>query len=93
MRPHPRHPGHPSYPSVHSAEAHTCALPYGQIFPQLEDELLAAAYSVARNREIAGLHFGSATEGGRNLACASVPLLLAVESFDQLLVAARNERL
>lgn len=91
MRPHPRYPGHPSYPSGHSAEAHTCALLYSEIFPQLREELLGAAYSVARNREVAGLHFGSDTEGGRNLACAFVPLLLAVPSFDKLLAAARKE--
>lgn len=91
MRPSPLYPGHPSYPSGHSTQAHTFALLYAQIFPGLEEALLSAAYQVGRNREIAGVHFGSDTDAGRELAIKFVELLLANKDFVRLLDAAKGE--
>lgn len=91
MRDDPRYPGHPSYPSGHSSQAHTFALLYSEIFPGLKQALLAAAYSVGRNREVAGLHYGSDTDAGLELARQFVTLLLQNGKFTTLLAAARQE--
>jgi hypothetical protein len=66
-------PGHASYPSGHATQAHliaTCAaaiLPAG-LNPIVTDTLVALADRIARNREIAGLHFHDDTLGGIDLA-------------------------
>lgn len=91
MRPDPLYPGHPSYPSGHSTQAHVFALLYAEIFPGLRAALLSAAYQVGRNREIAGVHYGSDTDAGRELAIQFVDLLLANQDFRVLLKAAQEE--
>jgi hypothetical protein len=67
-------PGHPAYPSGHSTQAHLMALCVREALPApmvqnrlgvVIDEL---ADRIARNREIAGLHFASDSRGGANLA-------------------------
>lgn len=66
-------PGHPSYPSGHSTQAHLmalCALAGmpNDIRSTFRPVLLALADRIARNREIAGLHFGSDSRAGEALA-------------------------
>jgi hypothetical protein len=67
-------PGHPAYPSGHSTQAHLMALCVKDVLPtaalqnalgEVIDEL---ADRIARNREIAGLHFESDSKAGENLA-------------------------
>ena len=67
-------PGHPAYPSGHSTQAHLMALCVREVLPtaalqnalgEVIDEL---ADRIARNREIAGLHFESDSKAGANLA-------------------------
>lgn len=66
-------PGHPAYPSGHSTQAHLMALCVKQALPdgvrkELGDVLDALADRIARNREIAGLHYGSDSRAGADLA-------------------------
>lgn len=72
-------PGHASFPSGHSTQAHLMALCMDEVFtyqghnpmPQqaaMHDDLLALADRIARNREIAGLHYPSDTAAGIELA-------------------------
>ncbi|GJE13579.1 hypothetical protein [Methylobacterium longum] len=74
-------PGHPAYPSGHATQAHLMALcvrralPANGIRQQLGPVLNALANRIARNREIAGLHFGSDSRAGAQLAQQIVDIL------------------
>lgn len=62
-------PGHASYPSGHSTQAHLFALCAIEMLPAAQKPNLrivvnALAARVARNREIAGLHYASDTMAG-----------------------------
>ena len=66
-------PGHASFPSGHSAQAHLMALCMQDVFNKLPqpntmntmvDDLWTLADCIARNREIAGLHYPSDTGAG-----------------------------
>jgi hypothetical protein len=76
-------PGHASFPSGHSTQSHLMALCMGDVFqglPQhdvMVDDLTALADRISRNREIAGLHYPSDTQGGIALATDILPLLQA----------------
>jgi hypothetical protein len=67
-------PGHPAYPSGHSTQAHLMALcvkhalPTGNVRSSLGEVIDELADRIARNREIAGVHFESDSKGGENLA-------------------------
>jgi PAP2 superfamily len=58
-------PGHPSYPSGHSTNAYTLAFLLATPYPHLKEKLLETAERIARNREVAGLHFRSDSLAGR----------------------------
>ena len=66
-------PGHASYPSGHSTQAHLfalCATEILQATPGVGISLVLTklADRIARNREIAGLHYPSDSAAGKNLA-------------------------
>ncbi len=66
-------PGHPAYPSGHAAQAHlirrcTLSILPPAATPIVRDNLKALAKRIARNREIAGLHFNDDSHGGQELA-------------------------
>src|SRR5262249_38577503 len=66
-------PGHASYPSGHSTQAHLFALCAAKILQVGKGDgmyliLTTLADRIARNREIAGLHYPSDTAAGVNLA-------------------------
>jgi membrane-associated phospholipid phosphatase len=80
-------PGHSSYPSGHATQARLIALcmtyvlglvrpalPAGDI-AAITETLAALARRVARNREIAGLHFPSDSQAGQKLAEAAFAAL------------------
>ena len=61
-------PGHPAYPSGHSIQ---CYIAYNYLkkkYPEREDEFLKIADKIAKNREIAGVHYKSDTKYGKLLA-------------------------
>src|SRR5262249_28306917 len=66
-------PGHASYPSGHSTQAHLFALCAAKILGAEEGSgmyliLTTLADRIARNREIAGLHYPSDSAAGKKLA-------------------------
>jgi acid phosphatase (class A) len=61
-------PAHPAYPSGHATQAFMRARVLGQLDPQNKEIYLQAAERIARNREIAGLHYPSDSLAGRVLA-------------------------
>jgi membrane-associated phospholipid phosphatase len=83
-------PGHASYPSGHSTQAHLMALCMGEIFALLpaaqqplmqpiQADLWVLADRIARNREIAGLHYPSDSAAGVVLANQILPLLIGMD--------------
>jgi hypothetical protein len=74
-------PGHASFPSGHSTQAHLMALCMNDILAGLPqqhtvmDDLWTLADRIARNREIAGLHYPSDTAAGKAIALATLPHL------------------
>jgi hypothetical protein len=74
-------PGHASYPSGHATQAHLFALCTQRVLPdEHRDEigvvLRALAERIARNREIAGVHFRSDTHAGADLASQVYDMLV-----------------
>jgi membrane-associated phospholipid phosphatase len=66
-------PGHPSYPSGHATQAHLMALFARDAMPAavkagMETVLIGLADRIARNREIAGMHYRSDSVAGKTLA-------------------------
>ncbi len=61
-------PGHPAYPSGHSTCAHTFALILGDLVPAQKEAMWRDAGLIADRREIAGVHYASDSEAGRQLA-------------------------
>ena len=90
-------PGHASFPSGHSTQSHLMALCMGQVlsgFVQHQamlDDLETLADRIARNREIAGLHYPSDTAAGVALAGVILPLLTGNSWYGSALAAARQE--
>jgi len=76
-------PGHASFPSGHSTQAHLMALCMGDVLnglpqePDGADDLWTLADRIARNREIAGLHYASDTAAGKAIAQVTLPQLHA----------------
>jgi len=94
-------PGHAAYPSGHSTQAHLMALCMGEIFdglptaqkPQMQpmrDDLKVLADRIARNREIAGLHYPSDTAAGVVLANQVLALLSGMPAASPYRTAVTN---
>ena len=95
-------PGHASFPSGHAAQAYLMALfvelalvraarPYAA---DMARKLKVLAIRIARNREIAGLHYPTDSEAGRRLAQSVSATLTggaAVPNFDAAIAAAGAE--
>ncbi len=84
-------PGHPAYPSGHSTQMHFLAYVLGELAPARKDEFIARADQVARNREIAGLHYPSDTRAGVLLAQQLFSIMMENPRFKKLLAAAKTE--
>ncbi len=84
-------PNHPAYPSGHATQAFVLAYLFQELAPDQSEAFLASAAQIARNREIAGVHYPSDSEAGRLLARQIVDLLLSDLEFQEMLAAAREE--
>jgi membrane-associated phospholipid phosphatase len=90
-------PGHASFPSGHSTQAHLMALCMGDVFINLAqhqamlDDLRVLADRIARNREIAGLHYPSDSQAGVDLSGQIQPLLSTNSWYSSARAAARRE--
>jgi membrane-associated phospholipid phosphatase len=96
LRPPIQVPGHAAYPSGHATQAFLIAASLGAIFPAKSKPgivlaLQALAARIARNREIAGLHYASDTAAGIELAGAIWQTLKAGEEFKLLSANAKKE--
>jgi hypothetical protein len=97
-------PGHASYPSGHATQAHLFALcakemltqsPPGGPKPETPERmgvvLDALACRIARNREIAGLHYPSDSAAGKHLATEIFNSLGEIGSFKAAMTLAKSE--
>jgi hypothetical protein len=84
-------PAHQAYPSNHSFQCHSIAFAFNAILPEhpATEELSRIARKVAENREWAGLHYPSDTNGGRALAQRFQPYLR--DAFMANYLAAQRE--
>ena len=84
-------PPHPAYPSGHSTQLYFFAYVLSELVPSEREGFLEKAARVAKNREIAGVHYPSDTEAGRMLARQFVDLLFQNAEFNALFEQARTE--
>lgn len=84
-------PGHPAYPSGHATESHLFALILGKLNPSDADAYLKSAERIARNREIAGVHYPSDSIAGKLLAAQLYPILFENKDFALLFNSAKVE--
>ncbi len=90
-------PGHPSYPSGHATEAHLIEFVLNLVFKDtlrektMKYDLEALATRIARNREIAGLHYPSDSAAGKKLANDILPRLQKCDVFDYAIKGAQYE--
>jgi membrane-associated phospholipid phosphatase len=83
-------PGHASYPSGHATQAMLMALCVSGSLPKpflgsdMAKLLCVLARRIARNREIAGLHYRSDSEAGYSAAEQAYALLAAIPAFNDL---------
>lgn len=85
-------PGHPAYPSGHATQAHLLAYLLMELAPDQSGQLVADAAKIAKNREIAGVHYPSDSEAGQLLARQIVDQLLKNSAFQVLLGEAKSEQ-
>ncbi len=84
-------PNHAAYPSGHTTNAMLMAYTLGQLNPDQQLAYFQDAIRIGRNREIAGVHYPSDTEGGGRLAHAFFDYLMTQPSFQEELAAAATE--
>lgn len=84
-------PGHSSYPSEHAAHAFGFAYLFSAVDPDNTGEYFQRASEIAIRREEAGVHFGSDTRAGKELARQVYLALRNQPAYEQQLKAARLE--
>lgn len=85
-------PQHASYPSNHSLEAHFLALVLADIYPELKSQMWAAADRIAKNREIAGVHYQSDSEAGAEVARLAHQKILNLQKYRDFLSRHKKSR-
>jgi PAP2 superfamily len=84
-------PQHPAYPSGHATQAYLRALILSELDPANRSIYMQSAYRIARNREIAGLHYPSDSKAGALFAQQLFAKLKKDPSFAERLKAAKAE--
>ena len=84
-------PNHPAYPSGHSTQAHIMAHVLADLFPEEREDLFQGAARIARNREIAGVHYPSDSAAGASLALQYYNLLKETAWYQMQIELARAE--
>ncbi len=82
-------PAHPSYPSGHASQAYMVALVLSDFDPDHSAVYRRFALDIAHRREIAGVHYPSDGEAGRQLAEDVLERLREVPAFEEKFQAAK----
>lgn len=80
-----------SFPSSHAAFGWAVALAVAEIIPEVQDSLLARAYSYGESRAIVGAHWMSDVEAGFLTASAAVADMHRLDSYKEGMAQAQNE--
>ncbi len=75
------YPKHPAYPSGHATQAYFLAELFSLINPSKKEIYFANAKVIAHNREIAGVHYPSDSQAGKELAQQYLKFRLSDNSF------------
>jgi len=84
-------PASASYPSDRAAQSRLCAVVLGELFPAKKAQLLAKADQVGQDRVIAGIHYPSDIQAGKELAQAIAAKIMQTPAFQADVAAARAE--
>jgi hypothetical protein len=84
-------PPHPAYPSGHATQAYLRAYVLSELDPENRDVYVKAAKRIARNREVAGLHYPSDSKAGQMLAGQLFTKLMHSPEFAKHLKEAKTE--
>ena len=84
-------PKHPSYPSGHATESYVYALILSELDPVHEADYIRDALKIAKNREIAGVHYKSDSRAGRELATQFFYIFIEDQYVKKLFELARAE--
>lgn len=84
-------PPHPAYPSGHATQAHLRALVLSELDPKHRDDYLQSAKRIARNREVAGVHYPGDSKAGVILAEQLFTKLMNNSDFAEHLKEAKKE--
>ena len=84
-------PAHPAYPSGHATAVYMLAYLLQELDPPNADQYLSDASQIARNREVAGLHYPSDSKAGRQLGRQIADALLSNPAFHKQLEKAKAE--
>ena len=82
-------PPYSAYPSGHAAQGHMTGLLLAMIDEKHADAYKSLGYDIGHRREIAGIHFPSDSEAGRQLAEDVLKKLLEVPEFQEMLDKAK----
>lgn len=84
-------PPHSAYPSGHAGQVYAAALILSEVDPAQAEKYKQLAIDVAHRREIAGVHYPSDSEAGRDVAKKVVKLLLAKPEIQERIALAKKE--
>ncbi|MFT6181166.1 MAG: acid phosphatase (class A) [Akkermansiaceae bacterium] len=84
-------PAHPAYPSGHATALHMLAYLLQELDPANAEQYRADASKIARNREVAGLHYPSDSAAARLLGRQISDALLSNLTFKKQLEKAKVE--
>lgn len=84
-------PDHPAYPSGHATQSFFIALILSDLDPLKEVIFKNDAIAIAHNREIAGVHYPSDSDAGRDLATKYFNLLSETDWYKTTIMKARAE--
>ncbi len=85
-----RNPAHAAYPSGHSGQTYIVALVLAELDPENADLYKQFSIDVAHRREIAGVHYPSDSEAGRQLARDVFAVFKQLPIFNAKLEAAKQ---
>ena len=86
-------PAHAAYPSGHASQTYMIALVLSEFDPENADKYKQFAVDVAHRREIAGVHYPSDSDAGRQLAIDVLERLRNVPTFEGKFQEAKSTHL
>lgn len=84
-------PKHSSYPSGHATQAYFTALAFAEADPKHAEQYLQVGIDIGYRREVAGIHYPSDSEAGRELAQKLFDRIMQDDKAQELMQTAKQE--